>query len=150
MLPMRDRIKLVHLDLEVTSVEELLRTQVQSLHQGGFLSQVDEPLRLLMEREDVHSTAMGNGVAFPHARWDGCAEPVVGVSRLRRSIPFGDPVMGPVDMVFLILGPEADPSRHVRILGRLAKLVQQQEIMDQLRNATDEGAFRNHIESGLF
>jgi mannitol/fructose-specific phosphotransferase system IIA component (Ntr-type) len=146
---MRDRIKAVHLDLEVTGVEKLLRTQVEALYQGGFLSQVDEPLRLLLEREAVHSTAMGGGVAFPHARWDGCAETVIGVARLRRKIPFGDPVMGPVDMVFLILGPENDPSRHVRILGRLAKLVQRQEIMDLLRNATDEVEFLNHLQSGL-
>jgi mannitol/fructose-specific phosphotransferase system IIA component (Ntr-type) len=150
MMPMRDRIKLVQLDLEVAGVEELLRLQVQSLHREGFLSQVEEPLRLLMEREAVHSTAMGRGVAFPHARWDGCTEPVVGVSRLCREIPFGDPLMGPVDMVFLIMGPEEDPSRHVRILGHLAKLVQQQETMDKLRNATSEVDFLNHLQSGLF
>jgi mannitol/fructose-specific phosphotransferase system IIA component (Ntr-type) len=147
---MRDRIKLVQLDLKVTGVEDLLQKQVQSLHQGGFLSQVEEPLRLLMEREEVHSTAMGEGVAFPHARWGGCAEPVVGISRLQRSIQFGDPVMGPVDMVFLILGPEQDPSRHIHILGRLAKLVQQQETMDKLRNATDEGEFLNHLQAAVF
>jgi mannitol/fructose-specific phosphotransferase system IIA component (Ntr-type) len=150
MMPMRERIKLVQLDLEVIGMEELLRKQVQSLHQEGFLSQVEEPLRLLMEREAVHSTAMGHGVAFPHARWTGCPEPVVGVARLRRKIPFGDPVMGPVDLVFLIMGPEQDPSRHVRILGRLAKLVQQQETMDNLRNAASEVEFLNHLQSDLF
>ncbi len=148
--PMDDRIKVLHLDLEVAGVEDLLRKQVQSLHQGGYLPQVDEPLRLLMEREAVHSTAMGDGVAFPHARWSGCAKPVVGVSRLRREIAFGDPVMGPVDMVFLILGPEEDPSQHVRLLSRLAKLVQKQETMDKLRNATGEVDFLNHIQSSLF
>ena len=146
---MIDQIKLVQLDLEVGSVEEALRAQVQSLHRSGCLSQVDEPLRLLMEREAVHSTAMGSGAAFPHARWEGCTEPVIGVSRLSRPIAFGDPVMGPVDLVFLILGPEQDPSRHVRILGRLAKLVLQQETMDKLRNATDEGAFLGHLRSAL-
>ncbi|MBD3869076.1 MAG: PTS sugar transporter subunit IIA [Acidobacteria bacterium] len=147
---MRDRIKMVHLDLEVTNVEELLQQQVQSLHQAGFLSEVEEPLRLLMEREAVHSTAMGSGAAFPHARWEGCTEPVIGVSRLCPSIPFGDPVMGPVDLVFLILGPEEDPSRHVRLLGRLAKLVQQQETMGKLRKATDEVEFLTHLKSALF
>ncbi len=146
---MCDRIKSVHLDLEVTGVEKLLRTQVETLHRGGFLSEVDEPLRLLLEREAVHSTSMGGGVAFPHARWDGCAETVIAIARLSSKIPFGDPVMGPVDMVFLILGPENDPSRHVRILGRFAKLVQRQETMDLLRNATDEVDFLNHLQSGL-
>ena len=146
---MRDRVKLIQLDLQVGGVEELLQKQVSSLHQAGHLSQVEEPLRLLMERETVHSTAMGGGVAFPHARWTGCSEPVVAVSRLCREISFGDPATAPVDMVFLILGPEEDPSRHVHILGRLAKLVQQQETMDKLRNATDEGAFLSHLRSAL-
>ena len=140
---------MVHLDLEVTNVEELLQQQVQSLHQAGFLSEVEEPLRLLMEREAVHSTAMGSGAAFPHARWEGCTEPVVAVSRLSSPISFGESETNPVDVVFMILAPEADPSRHVRILGRLAKLVQRQEIMDKLRNATDEGAFLSHLHSAL-
>ena len=147
---MHDRIKSVHLDLEVTGVEQLLRQQVQSLHNGGHLSQVDEPLRLLMEREAVHSTAMGGGVAFPHARWDGCLEPMVVVSRLRDRISFGGAGTVPVDLVFLILGPEGDPSRHVSILGRLAKLVQNQETMVKLRKATDEVSFLNHLRNGLF
>ncbi len=149
MVPMRHRIKAVHLGLEVAGVENLLRTQVEALHQAGFLPQVDEPLRLLLEREAVHSTSVGGGVAFPHARWDGCSETIIGVARLHREIPFGDPVMGKVDMVFLLLGPEDDPSRHVRILGRLAKLVQRQETMGLLRNATNEVDFLKHLQSGL-
>jgi mannitol/fructose-specific phosphotransferase system IIA component (Ntr-type) len=147
---MHHRIKAVQLDLEVSGVEELLRTQVEALHRSGLLSAVDEPLRLLLEREAVHSTAFGNGTAFPHARWDGCDETVIGVARLRREIPFGDPVMGPVDMVFLLLGPENDPSGHVRLLGRLAKLVQRDETMDLLRKVTNEVDFLDHIRSQSF
>ncbi len=147
---MRDLVHIVHLDLETDGVESTLRCQVQALHEAGHIAEVEEPLRLLMEREGVHSTALGGGVAFPHARWGECTKLVVAVARMKREIDFGASDGTPVDLVFMLLGPDDDPSRHVRVLGRLARLVGQKEAMSGLREACDEAGFRESLESALF
>jgi PTS system nitrogen regulatory IIA component len=147
---MRDLVHIVHLDLEANGVEATLRSQVQALHEAGHITEVEEPLRLLMEREEVHSTAMGGGVAFPHARWGECTKLVVAVARMRQEIDFGASGGGPVDMVFLLLGPEDDPGGHVKMLGKLARLVGRKDAMTGLRAASDEAGFRNCLESVLF
>ena len=145
-----DLVHIIHLDLEADGVEATLRFQVQALHQAGHITEVEEPLRLLMEREEVHSTAMGGGVAFPHARWGECRNLVVAVARMKQEIDFGASDGGPVDMVFLLLGPEDDPGGHVRMLGKLARLVGRKEAMTGLREARDEAGFRESLESELF
>ncbi len=146
---MKDLSYIVHLDLEADGVEPVLQAQVQALHRAGHIEEVQTPLRLLKEREAVHSTAMGSGAAFPHARWDGCPKPVASIARLKGEIDFGAPELGPVDIVFLLLGPEDNPSGHVRILGKFASLVRNQEAMAALRRARDEADFRDKLDAGL-
>src|SRR5262249_55740709 len=73
----------------------------------------------ILDREDLGSTALGNGIAFPHCQW-GSLERFVGVAGLLdRGIPFDARDGEPVDSIFLTLAPPDDPEQHVDVLGRL-------------------------------
>ncbi len=96
------------------------------------------PERLLAElvkREVLGSTGMGGGVAIPHARFHQVAKPFGMLVRLRKPLDF-DAVDGePVDIVFLLLLPEAAPAGDQ--LGALASIAR------KLRNAKIATALRN-------
>jgi PTS system nitrogen regulatory IIA component len=102
-----------------------------------------------MAREEVSSTAMGRGIALPHARCSACDELIVCAVRLERAMEFDAPDGDPVDLVFLILGPEEPPGEHVALLGKIARLVSLPGALDALRRAPDEPSLRTLLEEGM-
>src|SRR5579863_6456621 len=99
------------------------------------------PERLLAElvkREELGSTGMGGGVAIPHARFHQVAKPFGMLVRLRKPIDF-DAVDGePVDIVFLLLLPEAAPTGdQLGALASIARRLRNAKIAAALRKAPD-------------
>lgn len=91
----------------------------------------------LIARERLGSTAMGGGVAIPHARLAGL-DRIVGVfARLDRAVDFEAVDGQGVDLVFALLAPEDAGAAHLRALARVSRLLREPEIRDKLR-ATEE------------
>ena len=97
--------------------------------------------KLLSEREKLGSTALGSGLALPHARVPGLAEPAVAALRLRQSIPFDAPDGDPVWLLFALLVPEDANSAHLELLAALARRLQQPQFVERLRRAPSPAAF---------
>lgn len=87
----------------------------------------------LIEREKLGSTAMGNGVAIPHARCEGLTS-IVGVfARLERPVDFEAADGQGVDLLFVLLAPEDAGADHLRALARVSRLLRDSETRDKLR-----------------
>lgn len=94
----------------------------------------------LMERERLGSTAMGAGVAIPHARLEGL-EHIVGVfARLERPVEFEAADAEPVDLVFCLLAPQEAGADHLRTLARVSRLLRDPETRAKLRATADSTA----------
>ena len=120
-------VELVDLDLPAGGTEAVLRCMVERMHAAGVISNKEDTLGRLVEREKVLSTGIGGGIAIPHARTPGVTRTVVVLGRSLPGIEF-DAVDGkPVEIVFLILGPPESSAEHVKVLGRIARLVKQPE-----------------------
>lgn len=92
----------------------------------------------LTARERLGSTAMGAGVAIPHARLPGLDRIVALFARLDRPVDFEAADGQGVDLVFVLLAPETAGAEHLRALARVSRLLRDAEIRAKLR-ATDEG-----------
>ncbi len=139
----------VHVDLAARERDEALRLLVAELRAAGAVRDDAEPLRKLVEREAVASTALGGGIALPHARTVSCPEPRLAVARLSPPVDFGASDTVPVDLVFLLLGPPEAPGEHVRLLARIAKLAQRKAVLAELRGAPDGRSFRAVLDREL-
>lgn len=87
--------------------------------------------RQLLERERAMPSYIGHGIAIPHARVDGLAVPLVAFARLAA----GAPVPGRQErakMIFLLLTPAANPRLHMKLLSRIAALVESEYVMERL------------------
>jgi PTS system nitrogen regulatory IIA component len=102
-----------------------------------------EVLGAVQEREAGGSTGIGFGVAIPHARSAGVPELslVCGVSP--SPVPFDSIDGEPVRLFFLIVGPQASAGQHVKLLGRIAKLVRHQHVRQRLVEAATPTQFYN-------
>lgn len=94
----------------------------------------------LLERERLGSTAMGHGVAIPHARLEGL-DRIVGVfARLDRPVDFEAADGEGVDLVFCLLAPEEAGADHLRMLARVSRLFRDQDARAKLRATADADA----------
>jgi nitrogen PTS system EIIA component len=92
----------------------------------------------LLKREELGSTGMGGGVAIPHARFAQVRKPLGILARLRKPLDF-DAVDGePVDIVFLLLLPEAAPAGdRLGALAAVARKLRNPATTQTLRRARD-------------
>ena len=91
----------------------------------------------LLDRERLGSTAMGRGVAAPHARLSDCAS-IRGVFlRLEKPIPFDAMDDEPVDLVFALLAPENAGADHLRALAKVSRVLRDPAVCAKLRSCAD-------------
>ena len=94
----------------------------------------------LLERERLGSTAMGDGIAIPHARLEK-ADRICGFfARLEQPIDFEAADGRAVDLVFSLLVPEDSVTEHLRALAKVSRLLRNGDICAKLRAGGDKAA----------
>jgi len=122
----------VLLDLDVADADGLFRAIGARWNRVRDLTDADVA-ECLRARETLGSTALGEGVAIPHARIAGLALAVAAVVRLARPIPFNAPDNLPIDTCLVLLVPEAATEEHLRILGEAAEMLSLHRFREQLK-----------------
>jgi PTS system nitrogen regulatory IIA component len=108
------------LDVDAYRAEGLLR-EAARLAAGFCDSDPAVIYRALARREQAASTALGAGVAIPHARIDGIDQRVTLLIRTRWAIDFRAPDHKPVTLFYVILVPrDGDPQDHLDFLARVS------------------------------
>lgn len=138
-------------DLILTELEgESVAAVIESLsaHLGGHLDGVDrdEIERGLLEREESHTTSMGQGVAIPHATIEGMEAPVLMVARAREPVQFGPGDTDPVWIFFVLLSPPNREREHIKLLARICRFVRHPGFLDELRAAGDASELMAAVE----
>lgn len=91
----------------------------------------------LQEREKEQNTAVGSGIALPHAHLSHATETRLGIFVTRSPINYHAPDNLPVDVVFAIIGPHSDRQTHLKLLSRISRLASKTSFLQQLRNNKD-------------
>ena len=87
----------------------------------------------LTKREKLGSTAVGNGIAIPHANVTNIDKPYVFVSTLVNGLDFNSLDDIPVDIIFLLIAPEEKGSEHLQALALISRLLRNKELTTKLR-----------------
>lgn len=87
------------------------------------------------------TTAIGDGIALPHAGNAGVSAPGVSALTLRRGVDWGASDGRPVDLLFMIAVPQGEESLHLQILARLVNLLSRNTLVDALRHASSPQRF---------
>lgn len=87
------------------------------------------------------TTAIGEGIALPHAVNAGVSAPGISAMTLRRGVDWGAPDGRPVDLLFMIAMPPEQDSLHLQILARLVNLLGRNALVDALRHASSPERF---------
>ena len=93
------------------------------------------------------TTAIGDGIALPHAGNAGVSAPGVSALTLRRGVDWGAPDGRPVDLLFMIAVPQGEESLHLQILARLVNLLSRNTLVDALRHASSPQRFLELLQN---
>ncbi|MDU9389732.1 PTS IIA-like nitrogen regulatory protein PtsN [Pseudomonas sp. zfem002] len=94
----------------------------------------------LIDREKLGSTGFGNGIAIPHCRLKGCNSPISALLHLDAPIDFDAIDGAPVDLLFVLLVPEAATDAHLELLRQIASMLDRKDVRDRLRAAPSSTA----------
>ena len=125
------------LDVEPCSKQELLKRILDNLNAKQLLDDYERVMADVIERENVMSTGIGNGVAIPHAYTDGVSRLVAGFVRTREGVDFAALDGKSVDLFFIILGPKASRRNHIKVLAKISRLLNHDDFREGLRRAED-------------
>jgi PTS system nitrogen regulatory IIA component len=95
---------------------------------------------ILMQREKLGSTGVGNGIAIPHGKLPKLDKLFGLFARLDRPIDFEALDGQPVDLVFLLLAPEGAGADHLKALARVARMLRDADVAAKLRDSRDMDA----------
>ena len=139
----------VMIDVRANDKESLLEQLSRKAASAVSLT-VDEVAREIAKREELGSTGVGSGVALPHARLQGLSAPFGLFARLRNRIDF-DAIDGdPVDIVFLLLLPEANDGAKGNALASIARELRDPETLRRLRSAPDGETIFQELAKGAY
>lgn len=97
----------------------------------------DRLTAILMEREGLGSTGIGEGVAIPHGKVPGIDRLVAAFGRSRDGVQFASIDGKPVRLFFLILAPENSAGMHLKALARISRLLKDERFRGRLLAAED-------------
>ncbi|HDI78684.1 MAG TPA: PTS sugar transporter subunit IIA [Desulfobacteraceae bacterium] len=108
----------------------------------------DKLLNILIERENLGSTGIGEGVAIPHGKYKEMKEPILGFGKSTKGIDF-DAIDGkPVHLIFILLAPDNATNVHLKTLAKIAKISKNSSLRKRLMEANSpEEIYRDIVEN---
>ena len=124
-------------DLQATTKEPTIREIVQSLATAGTLAEADTDgvARAILNREELGSTGIGQGVAVPHTRHPKADRLIGTVAISRKGVDFAALDGDPVDIFFLLVSPPNQPGDHLRALENISRHLKDEKFVSFLRQA---------------
>ena len=103
--------------------------------QGRIKVDSEAMLHVLLERERLGSTGIGDGIAIPHGKLPGLEEMVVSFGRSREGIAFEAMDGKPVHLFFLLMAPENSAGQHLKALAKISRMLKDANFRKNLLEA---------------
>lgn len=129
-----DRIRI---GLSIETKTDAINTMVDLLEGHSAIQALPDVRAAVFKRESTMSTGVGHGLGLPHAKTGAVSETVAAFATIHPPVDFDSIDSKPVDLMLLLVGPETDASMHIKVLGRISRLVHQVPLRKALSNATD-------------
>lgn len=132
--------KAVSAALKATTKEAALRELVDVLSKAEGIKNKEDLVKVLMSRESLGSTGIGQGVGIPHAKTNAVKKLVAALGISSQGVNFDALDGEPVHIFFLLVAPEDSAGPHLKGLARISRLLKDKFFRDSLKQLQDEKA----------
>ncbi|MCK4302454.1 MAG: PTS sugar transporter subunit IIA [candidate division Zixibacteria bacterium] len=130
---------LVDFNLKGNDKDAVIEELVELVSRSNMVKDRDQLLVDIRERENLVTTGVGYGVAFPHAKTRSVKGIVIGFGRSPSGAEFDAMDHKPVHLFFLIAAPEDAIGAHLNVMARLSFLMKSEENRTKLQEASSPG-----------
>ena len=125
----------IDLDFRANSKEEALRKLAELISHGRNVK-IEDVLKVLIEREELGSTGVGNEVAIPHGKLNINEELIGAIAISKEGVEFDSLDGKPVKIFFVFISSPEATNLHLKVLARVSKLLMDENIRYKLINAS--------------
>ncbi|QMU56595.1 MAG: hypothetical protein GKS04_05620 [Candidatus Mycalebacterium zealandia] len=132
---------------DVLTKDSIIKS-LQATDKNGVLKEISETvsslspsldadvlLKMLLEREEICSTALDHGVAVPHLRMHGLSEPVAAFARSVQGVDFGSLDGNPTYLFMVIIASDSRADEYINLLARVTSALKSGEMRERLIKA---------------
>jgi mannitol/fructose-specific phosphotransferase system IIA component (Ntr-type) len=132
----------VAVNMAATDKGDLLHKLVDLAAAGNAVRDRAAALKSVEERERIMTTGIGHGVAIPHGKTEAVKDLVAAFAVLDDGIDFGALDGEPVRLAFILLGPKEPSGPHIRMLSRISRLMNREDLRGRLTQASSVSEVR--------
>lgn len=136
----------VMVDLKSMDKKGVLNELVDVLVKNNKVSDKNKTIKILLEREELGSTGIGQGIAIPHGKTDEVSNVVIAFGSSKQGIEFDSLDGEPVYLVFLLLAPTESAGVHLKALAKISRLLKDKHFRQALRDAKSDDEVINIIK----
>lgn len=114
---------------KVEAIEKLVKVAFEK----DKVSNIDNVVKSVLNREEESTTGFGKGIAIPHGKSDSVKEPTLMFARTEEGLEWNSMDGAPVEIIFLILVPEESHNDHLKLLSQLARKLMHNDFVANLR-----------------
>ena len=115
---------------------EVIKEMITLFADDERVKNIEEVEKIVLERESVMSTGVGNGFAIPHGKTNAVDEIIIGFGKTDKPINFNALDGNPVDLIFLVVGRENMVGLHIKLLSRISRMMNNVEFRKKLSEAS--------------
>lgn len=110
-------------NLQAKNKKDVINTLVDSLSSKVDEATLNAIREGVFERENVMSTGVGKGLAIPHCKTKAVEDNYAVFAKLSNPLDFNSIDNEPVEIIFLLVGPDSRHSHHIKLLSRISRLM---------------------------
>ncbi|MDO8535580.1 MAG: PTS sugar transporter subunit IIA [Candidatus Omnitrophota bacterium] len=126
---------LIELELEGKDKSEIIDELVEIITKSGKAKNKKALASAILARENLGSTAIGNGVAVPHAKIDGIKQTVLAFGRSGVGVDFNSLDGEKTHLFFMLISPKEDIGAHLKILAKISHLIKDRFMVGLFKKA---------------
>ena len=134
--------KAISADLKGTTKAEIIDELVGLLVNAGAIEKKNKPklVEILMAREALGSTAIGQGIAIPHGKSENVTKLTAGLGISKKGVDFDSLDGEPAYIFFLLVAPVDSAGPHLKALARISRLLKDKYFRENLKNSKEDKA----------
>jgi nitrogen PTS system EIIA component len=130
--------KYIELDLKEKEKTKLIAELIDIVAKPSRIKDGKALFKAILEREKLGSTAIGNGIAIPHAKIRGVKKPLLFLGRSVGGVDFNSLDGEKTYIFFMLISPQEKVGLHLKILARISHLVKDKFIVERLKKVKDK------------
>jgi PTS system nitrogen regulatory IIA component len=125
----------IKLSLESKNKKDAIKELVEVLFKSGKIKDKKKMVQTLLEREELGSTGIGQGIAIPHGKSDTVSDLAAAFGLSQDGISFDSLDGEPVNIFFMLVAPEGAAGAHLKALARISSLLKDKYFRKSLLGA---------------